>query len=363
MKKIIIVLFFSVLIFLTPISSSIKTEYNDYGEQEIKAFMSLKIKINDEFLNQIYQIVENIDNSFYRYKARLIINKILNEDGELNVNIFFNILNNEGIKDYNNIKTTYDVLDDLYNFIFGLIVERLGWVNDLSIKTSNIISDARNLWDDRTLPKEIKNEIENIIVKFNALKNLTNLLVEGKYLLFFRNWSPFIFIDNITSIIESIQLIINDAQNLFRDIQIFIYDVSDFISWFSSEPWKDQIYVYGRVVEGINGVSNVTIGCMNITTQTDEYGNFSMYIPANPSESSIPSNEYYGIHKCIITAKKNNISKMSIDVLSYVFSGGSIFWMFIITDEESESLNCNFYFDKIFENYPNIPFLINLLLN
>jgi hypothetical protein len=363
MKRFIIAAIFSIIIILLPISSSIETEFSENREEDIRVFSALKIKLNDETIDQIYKIASEIENGIYRYKALSIINQILTEYGELNVNKFFNILNKEDITDFNEIRTTTDVLDDLYNFIFGLIVERLGWVNDLLDKTSNIINDARNLWNDRTIPSEIRYEIQNIINKFNELKNLTTLLSEGEYFQFLRNWTPFIFINDTMAIIESIQTIAYDLGILFGDIQSFIYDVSDFMSWFGNEPWKDQIYVYGRVIEGINGVSNATVSCMNITTQTDEYGNFSMYIPSNPSEFSVPPNEYYGIHKCIITAEKNGVMKNSIDTLSYVFSGGSIFWMFIMTDEEFKSIEFDYYFHKLFGNNPNLHFLMKILIN
>jgi hypothetical protein len=362
MKKILIALFMSFILLLTPIYSSIETDFVKNKEIKYNSFTTFKIKLKNLTINQIYQIVSKIEDTEYKYKALKIIDQILTIDGELLVNKFFCILSDEDITDLYIIDTSSDVLDDLYDFIFGLIIERLGWLNELFDKTKDIIDDARDLWNDRTLPQEIRDEIQNLINKLNELESLLTFLSEGKYFQFLREWSPFILINDTMAIVESIRIIAYDTGVLFGDIRSFINDVTDFISWFSDEPWKDQIYVYGRVMKDIfNGASNVTISCMNETTKTDEDGNFSMYITPSPSESSFPPNEYYGIHKCVITAEKDGITKSSIGSLSYVFSGGSFFWMFIMKNEESKFKDYNFY--KFFKNYPNMHFLIKLILN
>lgn len=342
MKKILIIIFLSVIMLLTPIYSSVETEFFKNKDINYNSFTTFKIKLSNETINQIYQIASEIEDAIYKNRALKIIDQIITKDGELLVNKFFCILSDEDITDLYKIKTTSDVLDDLYDFIFGLIIERLGWLNDIFDKAENIINDARDLWNDRTLPREIRDEIQNLINKLNELESLLTLLSEGKYFQFLRQWSPFILINDTMAIVESIRIIAYDMGILFGDIRSFINDVSDFISWFNDEPWKDQIYVYGRVMKDIfNGVSNVTISCLNVTTKTDENGNFSMFISPLPSENSIPPNEYYGIHKCVITAEKDGITKSSIDSLSYVFSGGSIYWFFILNNDETLSNNIN----------------------
>ena len=340
MKKILIAIFLSAIILLTPVYSSVETEIFKNKDINYNSFTTFKIKLTNETINQIYQIGSEIKDTIYKNRALTIIDQILTKDEELLVNKFFCILSDDDITDFYKIKTTSDVLDDLYDFIFGLIIERLGWLNDLFDKTENIINDARDLWNDRTLPGEIRDEIQNLINKLNELESLLTLLSEGKYLRFLREWSPLILINDTMSIVESIRIIAYDLGVLFGDIRSFINDVSDFISWFSDEPWKDQIYVYGRVMKDIfNGESNVTISCMNVTTQTDEDGNFSMYIRPSPSEVSFPPNEYYGIHKCVIIAEINGFNKSSLDSLSYVFSGGSIYWFFVLNNDDTLSNN------------------------
>lgn len=355
MKKIQITIFFVIIIILAPLTSSVEIEYFENKEDSYNSFNPLKIQLTNESINKINQIITDINDEIIRKIALSITNQILTNDGELLINKFFCILREKGVLDLYKMEETSDPLDDLYEFILELIVERLGWLSDLFDKASDIIDDARDLWNDRTIPSEIRNEIQNIIDKLNELESLLTLLAEGKYFRFLREWSPFIFINDIITIIESISKISFDMGILFGDIQNFIYDVLDFISWFSNEPWKDQIYVYGRVMKDIiNGASNVTIRCMNVTTQTDKNGNFSMFITPSPSEVSLPPDEYYGIHKCVITAEKDDITKSSIDSLSYVFSGGSIFWMFILSEDDSKSSEYNYHILKIFENNPFI---------
>jgi hypothetical protein len=351
MKKILITILFSIIIILAPLSSSIKTEFVENKEINYNSLSLFKIKLNNETINQIYKIVSDIENNIIKHMALSIIDQTINQDGELLVNKFFCIISEEGIIDFYKNTGSSDTLDDLYDYIFDLIVERLGWLNDLFDKTTDIIDDARNLWNDRTIPGEIRDELQKIIDKLDELESLLTLLAEGKYFRFIREWSPFIIINDIIIIVESISSISIDLGILYGDIRSFIYDVTDFISWFSGEPWKDEIFVYGRVMEDIfNGAPNVTISCMNETTITDVNGNFSMYISPNPSEISFPPNEYYGIHKCSITAEKDGVIKNSIGDLSYVFSGGSIFWMFFLSDDDSISIINQFWNDNI--NYP-----------
>ncbi len=360
MNKLLISIFFIFIIVLAPLSSSVESKFFENNDLNYNSSYVFKIKLSDESINQIYLIITKIEDEIYRNIAVTIINNILTKDGELLINKFFNILSEEGIIGLYEIKDASDVLDDLYDYIFQLIIERLGWLNELFDKTSEIIDDARDLWNDRAIPREIKNEIKIIIDKLNELESLMTLLVEGKYFRFLRDWSPLVFINDVTDIVESISTIAYDLGVLFGDIRSFINDISDFISWFSDEPWKDQIYVYGRVMKNMfNGASNVTISCMNVTTKTDEDGNFSMYITPYPSEVSFPPHEYYGIHQCVILAEKNGFNKSSIDSLSYVFSGGSIYWFFVLNNDDILS-NINktpFGIFRLIQQFPILEYI------
>ena len=349
MKRISINIFLIILIILVPLGSSVEAEYFRNREIDYNQKNSFKIQLTNDTICEIYELISKINEDTLRNNAYLIINQIITNEGVLLANKFFEIYGENGIIElYKNTETS-DPLDELYDYILELIIERLGWLNDLFEKTSEIIDDARDLWNDRTIPKEFRNEINNIINKMNELENLLSLLAEGKYFRFFREWSPLIFINDTIAIVESLSQISYDLGVLFGDIRNFINDVSDFISWLRSEPWKNQIYIYGRVMKDIiNGASNVTISCLNTTTKTDGNGNFSMFITPIPSEVSLPPNSYYGIHKCVINAEKDNITKSSPDELSYVFSGGSIFWTFILLDDDSTSIKYENFFQNLF---------------
>ena len=144
MKKILIAIFLSAIILLTPVYSSVETEIFKNKDINYNSFTTFKIKLTNETINQIYQIGSEIKDTIYKNRALTIIDQILTKDGELLVNKFFCILSDDDITDFYKIKTTSDVLDDLYDFIFGLIIERLGWLNDLFDKTENIYNDDRD---------------------------------------------------------------------------------------------------------------------------------------------------------------------------------------------------------------------------
>jgi hypothetical protein len=359
MKRISINIFLIILIVLVPLASSIESDYFRYREIDYNQNNPFKIQLTNDSIYEINELISRINDDTLRNNVYLVINQIITNEGILLANRFFEIYSENGIIELYKNKETLDPLNELYDYILELIIERLGWLNDLFEITSEIIDDARDLWNDRTIPKDVRNEINNIINKMNELEYLLSLLAEGKYFRFFREWSPLVFINDTIAIVESLSQISNDLGILFGDIRDFINDVSDFISWLRGEPWKDQIYVYGRVMKDIiNGASNVTISCINTTTQTDENGNFSMFISPSPSEVSFPPNSYYGIHKCVINAEKDDITKSSPDELSYVFSGGSIFWTFILSDDDSTSRK----YENLFQNLFNDNSLIFSIL-
>ena len=105
------------------------------------------------------------------------------------------------------------------------------------------------------------------------------------------------------------------------------------MNWLSDKPWEQPIHIYGKVMKSTTGLSNVTIRCRGITNATDEEGNFSFFVNSTPDDHSIPPDVYYGIHQCIITAESNGILKETPVEFSYVFSDGSLYWVFLIDDD------------------------------
>ena len=367
MKKFVITIVFTSILLLMPISSSLEILIMQNNEAEQTFLEPLKIKLTRDEVRKINEIILEVEDNVYRNEAIEIIGYILSNDGALNINKFGNILHNYGFENFYNVADTTNPLDDFFDTIFELIVEILGWVDDLFEKTSNLIYDAQSLWQDRTLPQEIRNEIGNLANKLSDLENLLTLLAEGKYLRFLREWSPAIMIQDIIAIVTSLGAIANDLGIIVGDIFNFINDVRDMVTWLSEDPWTNQIHIYGQVMKNIfNGYDNVTVSCRGKICQTDEDGYFSFYVNSTPSDESIPQNEWYGIHKCVITAEKDGVAISSPDNLSYVFSGGELHWTFLFSNDDSlkelKTKTVHSLFLQYLENHPNLFPLLRQIL-
>ena len=184
------------------------------------------------------------------------------------------------------------------------------------------------------MPKEIINETQNLITTLRHLQSILSPLIEKQYIAFLREWSPGVIIQNITTIINSIQTIVRDLGILKGDIQRFIFDVSDFIQWFSDEPWTEPIVVYGQVIMGLNGLDNVTVQCNGVEVLTDNEGLFEFVVNTTLSDASIPPQSYYGLHQCIIQVNYEDQEKDSSIPLSYVFSDGGMYWFFVLKNDD-----------------------------
>ena len=113
----------------------------------------------------------------------------------------------------------------------------------------------------------------------------------------------------------------------------------------------------------------VTKGYWTETVVTDGNGGFYFnFDPIVPDENSYPPNEYYGLHKCkIVVEKDGEILKEIPDSFSYAFSGGDIFWGFIIKISRPKTVSVrntfmerlNIFFNWIEGLFPNFLRLIN----
>ena len=167
-------------------------------------------------------------------------------------------------------------------------------------------------------------------------------LMKARWYQFFKKWSLRISI--IQGIIESLDLVQSIALKyglLAGSVLRFVNDVGDFLTWFSEEHWKYPIHVYGRVLQGVEGLADVTVTCRNSFIKTNEEGYFDFYMNLTPDDDSIPPGEWFGMHKCIITVEKDGITKESPAVLSYVFSDGGIYWLFIFTGKSRAQTICS----------------------
>jgi hypothetical protein len=334
-KEMSIALFMTILFLCLPITQAVSCDEVNKIYTNVSAVSSFKVKLTEEQLLSFNDFINSIPSVEDQNIAKSIADQILSEDKGIDIDRFGEILREYGFENVSSYQETTDIVDDVLNFIMELIIERLGWVYDLLEKTTNVLSDAQRLWEDKSLPREIITEIGLLIENLNELQNLATLLTEGKYVQFLRAWSIGIIIEDIKEIIQSIEIIASDFGILTGDISRFISETSNFMNWLSGNPWEQPIRVYGKVIESTKGLSNVTIRCRGMTSTTDAEGNFSFFVNSTPDDHSIPPDVYYGIHQCIITAENNGTLKETPVEFSYVFSDGGIYWLFLMDDDDS----------------------------
>jgi len=156
-------------------------------------------------------------------------------------------------------------------------------------------------------------------------------------------------------LLSAFQSIINYLSNLLEFILDMIADT----------PWNNEIHVHGKIFKNFPG--SVTVTCRG-HREENVIGSFDFYVDPNPDETSIPPDYYFGIHDCQITVEQDGeFLRSSTEILSYVFSGGSIWWPFIIIKGRSRSTGFNTFLMEKFNNFlawiqlifPNFFRLIN----
>ncbi len=293
-KELSIALFMTILFVGLPITQAVSFNEVNKMYNTVSAVSSFKVKLTEEQLLSFNDFINSIPSVEDQSIAKSIADQILSDEKDIDIDRFGEILREYGFENVSNYQETTDIADDVLNFIMELIIERLGWVYDLLEKTTNVLSTTQQLWNDKSLPKEIITEIGLLIENLNELKNLATLLTEGKYGQFLRAWSLGIIIEDIRQILQSIEIIASDFGILAGDLFRFIYDTNNFMNWLSGNPWEQPIHVYGKVLESTKGLSNVTIRCRGITSTTDAEGNFSFFVNSTPDDHSIPPDVYYG---------------------------------------------------------------------
>jgi len=335
-KEISLAVFVTILFLCMPITQTISCDNVNKINESVSTISSFKVKLTEEQLQSFNDFIERMPSVEEKNTAKSIADQILSDDKEIDIHRFGELLREYGFENISHYQQTTDIVDDVLNFITQLIIERLGWVYDLLQKTSDVLYDIQQLWNDKSLPKEIITEMKLLIENLNELQNLATLLIEGNYGQFLKAWTPGVIIEDITAIIQSIELLVNDFGILAGDLARFISDTSNFMNWLSDKPWEQPIHIYGKVMKSTTGLSNVTVRCRGITNTTDEEGNFSFFVNSTPDDQSIPPDVYYGIHQCIITAESNGKVKETPVEFSYVFSDGALYWVFLI---DADSVN------------------------
>jgi len=296
---------------------------------------SFKVLLTNEQVQLFDDFIAELSTQEDKIIAQDIKERVLTDNNEVDINVLGGILREYGFEMVYCYEETTDIVDDVLNFVLELIIERFGWVKDLFERTSDVIYDAQRLWYDKSLPKEILDEIDRIIDNLKDLQNFTIMLVEGKYIQFIKAWSPGIIIEDITEIIDSVETITTDLGILVNDVSRFIRDSRDLITWLTSKPWEEPIHIYGRVMQGVKACPNVTITCKGEMVTTDNNGNYSFYVNSTPDDHSMPPDVYYGVHQCVVMVENNGNIKEIPSELSYVFSDGGIYWLFALEEDDS----------------------------
>lgn len=272
------------------------------------------------------------------------------------------------------------VIDDLNeDFIDELvdkyIMDRLGWIAELAEKADTLYDDLTSLEDQlkavlgdgSELIQDIKNLRED-------LKEWRDLKEKWKVPKWFK-WSPrwlrwllmwIILLINIKPLIEGLELLKDtaiDVYNSLMDLIELVQDITDLITiiWetildlidlircIDEEPWKDDIVVYGKVVSvpTLEGIPNVTIMCRGVSVKTDENGEFSFNVSSEPMDCDVPPiskwpsdlwlKDYRWLHNCSIVAIYNNSTKSTPPILSQVFSGGKMYWVFCFGSDKGKN--------------------------
>jgi len=336
-------------------------ENNYEKEEQTKAYTILD---NITFFNDEYQIYE--------------INMTILSDS-INENTFYNIIPQEEIDNTQSKSELDDLIYQFWTFqdykyaglinaILEIIKGRLGWIYDLFNMSANLFIEGVNLL--KQFIQNIQNlEIAKLVVTFvnvlvsipavyftDAINKLFNLNLDG----FINTISNFtnVFTTKLRDMVTLTESVLEQLSDYFEPLLLYVNQVGYFIDWVNSEPWKNQITIKGNAVNLLLlPYTNAEVTCRNGSDIIDENGQFSFTVtPTNNSEESIPSNSYYGLHLCVITVTKNDeIVKQTPEVLSYVFSGGTIEWFFIVPKIKPKNIeienNILYKFDLLFQKF------------
>lgn len=359
MKKILIACFFAILMLLIPFTvvgqtSNISTVKNvsNLGV-EIPEFYLTKeqLKEMDEFINDNFEGEDKV-------LAESIRDYIITPDGKVDISKLADALveytyqpipqeeldlvqTKEQLEKLIELFWVLDAFGSLVFLITSFVANRLGWLYTL-------INDGYDLFNKGIqLTIRILDESIDLVLSFveavNLMLTMPQVFSDMMEKLFNQQFNEFLnivgnFINNFASdfvvLIADLIVVFTFIPEAFNYLK---YQLKPFFEWILGAHWKDKIRVQGTVLKNLIPVSGATITCRGTTDTTDSRGVFDFDVAVDPSEDSFPPNEYYGVHNCQITVEKDGkILRQSKDILSYVFSGGTIYWWFIIIKERSK---------------------------
>jgi hypothetical protein len=364
MKKILIASFFAIILLMVPFTAVAQST----NLETIK-----KISTSDDEMPQIFitqsereqinqYIYSNIDTDL-QAEAGDIVNKIINPDNEVNVIELSNALYLFGFRpipqeEFNNpideaklkqlLEDYWRIYDGEYvpnpfggliNKIIEIIKGRLGWFYTFFSRGIDLVKNGIVvIIDFIQLPIEI---VVLLVALINQIFAAPQLIADLLNLLFTLQFSEFIdtLIEALQNFTEDLLALIDSIIQLVQgiiELRDFLVEIQDFILWLEDEPWKEPITVTGQVLQNLVALPGATISCRGETGTTDSNGVFEFEVEATPSEDSIPSGQWYGMHNCAITVSMDGeVLKSSPALLSYVFSGGEMQWTFLVWKSRS----------------------------
>ena len=393
MKKVLIACFLAVLMLMLPIT----TVAQQSKISEMKNTTSLNVETPQFFLtpDQYVELIIYIEAVFVgedKDQAYGIIDDIIGTDMKLDPiqlaeawteygyqpipaqELNDPTLTLEDLKDLLNLYWAFNLFGGLLSLITGFFENRFGWMH-------RVINDGYQLTVDGVFLA--LNVVIDTVESLRSLAKTINLLLTVPYVfsdmvtdLFNQNFQGFLntLTDFTTDFINNLSAYIITIVDLFLNFPaIWNYlknDVGGFAYWLLTEtPWKNGIRVTGIVTKGLFPYPGLNVTCRGETVVTNAQGGFYFdFDPIVPDENSFPPNEFYGLHKCkIVVEKDGEILKQTPDIFSYAFSGGDIFWGFIITTSRPKTVSVrntfmermSIFFNWIEGLFPNFLRLIN----
>ena len=362
MRKVLIACFLSILMLMVPITAVSRTaNLNDtkniIDEEKVISSQNSEIRfyITNSDYNQIVGYIENYIPDDRQVEAYDIVDYIITPHavygyevdmeklGEKWIEYGFHSIDPDLIDNADTLEVletllraewVFDILGEFVNFITGItpIKNRLGWFRRVLNDMYSFCKEGAYIVLDVTV---------NTLQQLKALANVVNFIIsvpETLYLALddlvnnngpgFKNKIGGLLQDFIEVTVGLIPYAVG-LLSAFQRIANFLGLVLDFIlDMLAETPWNDNIYVSGTIIKNFPG--EVTITCRGQSTTAGQ-GSFGFNINPNPDGTSLPENEFYGIHDCTITVEQDGtVLKSSTKILSYVFSDGTIYWPFVI---------------------------------
>jgi len=371
MKKILVTFFLVLIMLLLPISNATisantyELQINSTGEEDSpelfitkSQYSTLNTFIDNNFEGDLKQeatdIVENVTSYNSEEKHyKIIMNNLITAVEEHG---YYKIITESEFADVDSKSELNQLIDNKWNFssrplgilineLINLIKNRLGWLYELFYQGGTLFVEGVSL------AKDFINSFQdvNIAILFASAVNLVvyipiEYFSESVKDLFNLDIASFLqriqeltgtFTSDLYVITQTLEDILSLFGNLFQSFLDYLSEVVDFLGWIDNEdPWEQKITVKGTA-KNLFGqpIAGATVTCRGVETITDSEGYYEFEVNVSDDyNDSIPTNSLYGLHNCQINISKDGETLKQTPIkLSYVVSGGEIYWPFLIT--------------------------------